>query len=206
MTIMLDFVKAYDSLKRAFLEVVLRGFGVNTPFVHFVMALHRNRSTVFQGNGERSEPVAVSQGIRQGCPLAPLHFLLAVETLGHAFKQMNDIQGLCFQIAQTGVTQVFAGFVDDSTLFLRRERDLNRCIQVLELFRQTSGIVVQPKKCMGIWLNTAQTATSAGGFPILRHGDTERYLEVLVGTGPQENVTGTTVCLCSGLGSVLQAR
>lgn len=50
-------------------------------------------------------------------------------------------------------------------------------------FGKLLGLQVQPTKSKGIFLNTAATLTETHGIPVLRHGDTVRYLEYQVGTG-----------------------
>ncbi|TYZ58328.1 hypothetical protein PybrP1_000026 [[Pythium] brassicae (nom. inval.)] len=81
------------------------------------------------------------------------------------------------------VVRKFAGFVDDSTLFVRNAGDLPRCMKTLKRFEVASGLRVQPIKCQGIWLNTARGETAFEDLPFLSHGQTTRYLGVQVGTG-----------------------
>lgn len=144
MILMLDFAKAYDSLGRPFLVTALEGFGFSSSFVRLIEALHAHTSALFQVNGERSRSVPVTRGVHQGCPLTPLLFLLAIETLDHSFRQRPEISGLAFRVGMATTTQVFAGFVDDSTMLLRRASDSRKCTEVLEKFKEASGLTVQP--------------------------------------------------------------
>lgn len=108
---MLDSAKAYDSFERLFLMALLAGFGFTSRSTELAVALHNNTTALFQVNGVRCHPVAVARGIRQGCPLAPLLFLLGIETLGHAFKQRPEIVGLRFRIGGVKTEQLFAGLL-----------------------------------------------------------------------------------------------
>lgn len=69
-------------------------------------------------NGELSDAQQVRSGIRQGCPLAPLLFLLAAKILALAIKQANSIQGIRVPGGK-GQRHTFSAFVDHSTVFLR---------------------------------------------------------------------------------------
>lgn len=117
--------------------------------------LHHNTTATFTVNGELSPEIPITRGIRQGCPLAPFLFLLGVEVLALAIKQDNTIRGVTLGTITHPVTHKVAGFVDDSAFFLQQASDLSRCVDILELFKEASGLRVQPKKCQGIWLNTA---------------------------------------------------
>lgn len=79
--LMLDFKKAYDSLDRACLLRALLWHGLLPAFVALVGKLHEGTSATFQANGFMSLPIPVHNGIRQGCSLAPMLFVLALDLL-----------------------------------------------------------------------------------------------------------------------------
>lgn len=69
--VLLNFMKAYDTLNRDFILLALQCFGFANEFVQLVGRLHENTRAHFLVNGQLSEVVPVTSGIRQGCPLAP---------------------------------------------------------------------------------------------------------------------------------------
>ena len=92
--LLLDFRKAYDTVDQEFLYASLRHFNFDEQFFQLIQRMHTGTSARFSVNGEQSEPLAVHSGIRQGCTLAPLLFLLVVELLGLAIQQAPGIRGL----------------------------------------------------------------------------------------------------------------
>ena len=92
--LLLDFLKAYDTVSREFLFEVMRAFGFYGAFITMARHLHTNTTARFLVNGILSDPVPVRTGIRQGCPLAPLLFLLTAEILAIALLQTPTVQGL----------------------------------------------------------------------------------------------------------------
>ncbi|KAE9266852.1 hypothetical protein PR003_g31975, partial [Phytophthora rubi] len=90
--LMLDFKKAYDTVARDFLFLAMQRFGFSPAFIAMIRKLHNGTIARFLVNGELSEPQEVLSGIRQGCPLAPLLFLLAAEILALAIRQDNRIK------------------------------------------------------------------------------------------------------------------
>ncbi|KAF1313680.1 Reverse transcriptase precursor, partial [Globisporangium splendens] len=82
--VMLDFMKAYDTLDRDFLHLVLSKFGFGRQFVDLVRRMHSDTTAQYLVNGELSREWEVKSGIRQGCPLVPLLFIVAAEILALA--------------------------------------------------------------------------------------------------------------------------
>ncbi|KAF1332040.1 Rxlr effector protein, partial [Globisporangium splendens] len=68
---MLDFMKAYDTLDRDFLYLVLSKFGIGRQFVDLVRRMHSDTTAQYLVNGEVSTEWEVKSGIRQGFPLGP---------------------------------------------------------------------------------------------------------------------------------------
>ena len=80
-------------------------------------------------NGVLSDPIPVVTGIRQGCPLAPLLFLLVAEILNIAIVQNSRISGLCHP-EFPDQEHKFSALVNDSTVFLQRAEQLPQVTNV----------------------------------------------------------------------------
>ena len=87
------------------------------------------------------------RGLRQGCPLAPLLFLIVVECLGKALLDLKNrrvFDGLSFG---NGVTLTHVLFVDDIILVCDgSEQSLLSPREVLNCFCNASGMVVNEDK------------------------------------------------------------
>jgi hypothetical protein len=178
--LLLDFRKAYDTVARDFLFLVLRKFGFSEAFVRLIQRLHNGTTARFIVNRELSAWQKVVSVIRQGCPLAPLLFILAAEILALAIRQDKKIEGMVVP-GTTEQRHGFSAFVDDSTVFLQEAKQLPHVVALVRQFGRLSGLQVQPTKSHVIFLNTE--IEMANGIPVLRHGDTVRYLGHAVGTG-----------------------
>ncbi|KAF1315018.1 Rxlr effector protein, partial [Globisporangium splendens] len=179
---MLDFMKAYDTLDRDFLYLVLSKFGFGRQFVDLVRRMHSDTTAQYLVNGEVSREWEVKSGIRQGCPLAPLLFIVAAEILALAVQQDPHLEGI--RVTRSGAEpHLISTFVDDSAVFLKQGKQLPRLVQLLSEFGQQSGLHVQPTKSSYICLNTAVVQEQRCGIPILKHGETVRYLGIQIGTG-----------------------
>ncbi|KAE9331557.1 hypothetical protein PR003_g14955 [Phytophthora rubi] len=81
LALLLDFSKAYDSVDRGFLYDVLEWLGFPALYVTALRGMHEGTRVRFLANGYRSRWIQVTCGIRQGCPLAPIVFILVLEAL-----------------------------------------------------------------------------------------------------------------------------
>ncbi|KAE9273288.1 hypothetical protein PR003_g29950, partial [Phytophthora rubi] len=189
--LLLDFRKAYDTVARDFIFLTLIKFGFSPEFVAMIQRIHVGTTARFLVNGELSDPLQVKSGIRQGCPLAPLLFLLAAEVLALAIQQDQDLVGITVP-GSAGSKHNFSAVVDDSTVFLSQAQQLPRVMEIVEWFGKLSGLQVQPAKSCAIFLYTAIDMRKYHGIPVLKHGDTIRYLGYAVGTGPLTDINWAT--------------
>ncbi|KAF1333391.1 Reverse transcriptase precursor, partial [Globisporangium splendens] len=101
--LLLDFAKAYDSLDRSFLAQALQHLGFPLKIVRLVKVLHSQTTYKFIVNGFLSRKYNVTSGIRQGCPLAPLLFILALEVLYRKIEASDEIHGIGVRICDTWI-------------------------------------------------------------------------------------------------------
>ena len=89
----IDFEKAFDSLNHEFLYQVLRKMGFGPNFLQWIRTFYRNLSSCVLNNGFTTDTFFVKRGIRQGDPLSPLLFILALETLVCQIRENTNIKG-----------------------------------------------------------------------------------------------------------------
>lgn len=85
-----------------------------------------------------SDPVTLHRGLRQGCPLSPLLYVLIAESLGQAIRQDPRIQGLHIT-GGNGLTDKITQYADDATLILKDENS------VKELLMWSTGMKEDPE-------------------------------------------------------------
>ena len=181
--VLLDFQKAYDSVNRAFMMDNLRHRGFPRRFLAAVAATHTDTTARFLVNGQLSTPVASTCGIRQGCPLAPLLFILVLDPLYQWL--LHDAELLDPLTAAVPDFPTVSGYADDTTVFLANETKIPRLLAVLDDFARASGLVVNAAKTNVIRLNESSgTVTNAHGLRALAVDDYCRYLGIQVGTRP----------------------
>ena len=86
----IDFEKAFDSLEWEYLFKALDTFG--SDFKTWVKTLYTNISSCIINNGFASEPFNLKRGVRQGCPLSGLLFILAAELLSCSIRASHNMK------------------------------------------------------------------------------------------------------------------
>ena len=90
----LDQEKAFDRVEWEFLFCTLEHMGFRPSFCKWVQTLYSGVQCSVIVNGYLSEFFNLHRGVRQGCPLSPLLYVLVAETLAAILRACPRIKGL----------------------------------------------------------------------------------------------------------------
>ena len=77
----LDFSKAFDRVDRNYMFELLTRIECPANMITAIKTIYSNTSAFVEVNGFLSPPITLKRGVRQGCPLSALLFILALEPL-----------------------------------------------------------------------------------------------------------------------------
>lgn len=109
----LDIHKAFDSVSWNYLSTILQRMGFRDKFLHAYQALYLNPKIRSKILGCSSDFFSIGRGTRQGCPLSPLIFALALEPLAITILNNLDIPGY----TKGPSSYKFCMYADDVLLF-----------------------------------------------------------------------------------------
>ena len=110
----IDFDKAFDSLKWNFMFKCLAIFGFGTSLTRWVEIFNNNITSFAITNGTLSASFGINRGVRQGDPLSPYLFIIAVELLAVAIRPCSEINGIKIASKELKMIQ----YADDLTAFV----------------------------------------------------------------------------------------
>ena len=86
----IDLTKAFDTVNRDGLWKIMSKFGCPQKFINMVRLFHEGMEARVKDDGEFSKPFPVTNGVKQGCVLAPTLFsMLFSAMLTDAFREEN---------------------------------------------------------------------------------------------------------------------
>ena len=173
--IFLDWEKAYDRLERSFLEKAMVFFGIPEPFIKQVKTIYQNTLAAVQYNGRVSRFFEVSRGVRQGCPLSLLLYVLGAEILARAIRENKKIKGI-----PTGKNQRFkiSQFADDTALGVESEEEIKEVEKTIQHFEKESGARLNREKTCAMGLREWSRDSTGQSFKWVNQ---RAYLGVFVG-------------------------
>ena len=90
----LDQEKAFaDRVDWNFTFRLLHHYGFSGNFIRWVKMLYTNISSCIIRNGDLTVLFRPTRGVRRGCPLSPLLYILVAEVLGCNMRTCNNIEG-----------------------------------------------------------------------------------------------------------------
>ena len=155
----LDQEKAFDRVDHEFLMRVLSKFGFGPVFCGWVSLFYNNVFSRVICNGKLTCPISLGRGVRQGCPLSPLLYVLVSEVLATQIRKCREIEG--FRLPGAGGLQFkISQYADDATNFLKTERSLYILLEVVRKFEKGSGAKLNTAKTEAMWLRRWRNNTA----------------------------------------------
>ena len=153
MLISLDYKKAFDTLSKSSIITALKKFNFGPMFIQFVSTIINGAEASVKNAGWHSEWFATTRGVRQGCGLSPLLFILVVELLSIKLRNKDNIKGILNETEHFPIDDTkLISYADDLTLFIKSIECLRLCIKEIDSFSIFSGLVLNKNKSIGIWL------------------------------------------------------
>ena len=92
MIISIDAEKAFDKIQHPFMIKTLQKAGIEGTYLNTIKAINDKPTANIIFNGEKVKAFPLKSGTRQGCPLSPLLFNIALEVLATAIRAEKEIK------------------------------------------------------------------------------------------------------------------
>jgi hypothetical protein len=165
--IKLDISKAFDSLNWVFLLESLQALGFGQKWRDWIATILASSSSKVLLNGTPGKKFKHARGLRQGDPLSPMLFILAIDPL-HILIELAAHHNIIQPILPRAARLRCSLYADDATLFANLDRqELHHINQLLKVFGDCSGLRVNLNKTeiFPIRCTEATTAEALVDFP-----------------------------------------
>ena len=93
----------------------------------------------------------MQRGVRQGCPISPLLFILTVELFAKNIRNSDTIRGIAIP-GESHVVKIRI-YADDTTLFMRDLIDFREILSKIKTFSLVTGLKLNKSKCNAMYIS-----------------------------------------------------
>ena len=161
--ISLDQSKAFDRVDHRFLASVLETVGFKPEFRRWISLMYHNPQAVVQVNGRRLRVFGIERSVRQGCPLSPLLYVLALEPLLRRLRDERTGPSLCGISFASSLAARVSAFADDITVFVSRRLDIKAVKEAVVEYERIAGAKVNFDKSEGLRLGAWRGSNTLPG-------------------------------------------
>ena len=163
----LDYTKAFDSLEFSFVHETFRVFNFGDNFRRWIKVIFSGGKSCISNNGFLSATFSIERSTRQGDPISPLIFILALEVLFILIRANSNIKGI--RVLKTEVK--LTSYADDATYFLKDRPSMENLLDTIEKFSKVSGLEVNKTKSecliLDFEMNLSSHETTILGVPLV---------------------------------------
>ena len=149
----LDQEKAFDRVDWSFMRATLSQMGFSPSFVRWAVLSYTAVESSVVANRYLSRFFPLPRGMRQGCPLSPLLYVLVSKVLA-----VNIPANPCIiALSVPGAPQVLSPIsqkADDTSLIVSSDVAISAVFEVYALFESGSGAKLNQSKSKGLWLGS----------------------------------------------------
>jgi hypothetical protein len=140
----IDFEKAFDTLNWEHLYRVMEYLNFPKQIINWTKTIYNNIETCITNNGHISQFIQPQRGVRQGCPLSPYLFIIAMEMMNRWLRKVMEGYELRDKDNNNLLINQFA---DDTSIMLNESRGALRLLfKNLETYGLISGLKINIEK------------------------------------------------------------
>ena len=168
-----DLEKAYDRVPRGILWGVLREYGVDGSLLRAIQSLYRRSASLVRVAGSKSDLFPVGVGLRQGCPLSPVLFIVFMDRIS---RRSRVGEGIGFGGGR--ISSLL--FADDVVLLASSNSDLQLSLGRFAAECEAAGMRISTSKSEAMVLGRKRVeCLLRGGEEILPQVEEFKYLGIL---------------------------
>lgn len=177
----LDLANAFPSVPHNHIFGTLSLLGLPAELIAVIRDLYTDTTTRGMTSTGLTAPIPLSAGVKQGCPLSPVVFDLAMEPI---IRAVVALKPLSFKLGL--IDQSTLAFADDLSLLAKNDVALQRQLDVASETADWCGLTFKPSKCATLHILNRETVDSVFTIdenPLAVLGEGQHYRHLGVPTG-----------------------
>ena len=179
----IDFEKAFDKISHQFIFKIMEKLKLGKTILEFIKLLYKDIFSKIEINGALTKKIKIKRGIRQGCPLSMLLFIICTDVLTHKIIKNEKIKGITFQKINIKIAQ----YADDTTFVLKKIEEIKIILNELKLFEKFSGLKINAEKTQILATSTQLTNAINNKYPLFKTQDNIKILGITFYLNPEKN-------------------
>ena len=143
-----DWEKAFDRLSHNFILKTLEKFGFGNKFLTWIKILLYDIRSFVKVNGYETSEFQVQRGVRQGCPLSPLLFVIVSEVLALEIRKNRNIRGYLHNNTEFKILQ----YADDLMTCVRDISSIGEILKVFGRYERSTNAKLNKSKTEALWV------------------------------------------------------
>ena len=154
-----DFEKAFDSMRRESLWKALRRRGVPEKIITMIKASYSGAKCRVLHKGKLSEQFEIKSGVRQGCILSPVLFLLVIHDVLEAALDPLATCGLRWRMSSQVSNLKHIDYADDICILAEKISDVSKMSNALNNHALKAGLKINIGKTKLLSLPPSKRST-----------------------------------------------
>ncbi len=173
--IKIDQEKAFDRVSHSFIIKVLNKFSFGNKFISWIKILYNDIKSSVKINGHLTPYFPITRGVRQGCPISMMLYVIVAEPLNNLIKNIKgirinpDINSLLFQHA------------DDTTITVQDAQSVEAVFNTVNKYCLATGANVNIEKSEVLCLGKASDKDLSFNIPITVNTNCVQILGIYLG-------------------------
>ena len=137
-----DFAKAFDTVEHDHIWFSLEQAGFGPELISMIKTLYNNSESAVLNEGISSKYFKLGRSCKQGDPIAPILFIIAINNLLYKITQSENVEG----IDALGNTYKLTAFADDITILASKTEDITNAVKLIKDFGSLTGLQMNDSK------------------------------------------------------------
>ena len=143
-----DNEKAFDRISHRFLIKTLRHFGFGDRFIKWIKIIYKESVASVKVNGFSTEYFPIERGLRQGCPLSSLLYVLCAEVLALEIRSNQGIVGVKYKNKE----HKDSSYADDFQIVVTKLESIDITFDILSRFGKATNSKINLDKSEALWV------------------------------------------------------